>query len=56
MRRVFNLGIGMVLIAPSKHFSKIRNILAECGEPKCTIIGEIKKTCSKSKNQKVIFT
>ncbi len=54
MRQVFNLGIGMVLIAPFKHFATIRDALAEYGEPKCILLGEIKKTRSK-KEKRVFF-
>jgi len=53
MRRVFNLGIGMVLIVPFEHVKKIRNVLGECGEPDNIIIGAIKKIRSK---KKVVFT
>lgn len=54
MRRVFNLGIGMVLIAPFKDCSTIRKILEDNGEPKCPVLGEIKKT--RSRKNKVVFT
>jgi len=51
MRRVFNLGVGMVLIVPFEHVKKVRGILAQCGETTNIIIGEIKKSHSK----KVLF-
>ena len=54
MRRVFNLGIGMVLIVAFKHVEKARDILTQWGEPANIIIGNIKKTSLKKK--KVIFT
>ena len=54
MRRVFNLGIGMVLIVPFKQVKVTRGILAQCGEPTNIVIGEIKKT--RSKKKKVVFT
>lgn len=54
MRRVFNLGIGMVLIVPSRQVKATRSILAQCGEPTNIVIGEIKKT--RSKKKKVFFT
>lgn len=52
MRRVFNLGIGMVLIVPPKHTIKIRDLLQRCGEPDNTVLGVIEETRSK----KVVFT
>lgn len=54
MRRVFNLGIGMVLIVPFKHVKATRGILAQYGERTNIIIGEIEKT--RSKKTKVVFT
>ncbi len=54
MRRVFNLGIGMVLIVPSSDVEIVRSTLTTCGEP-TIIIGTIKKTRSK-KGKRVFFT
>ncbi len=54
MRRVFNLGIGMVLIAPAKYSSRIKRVLSEKCMPGLTI-GEIRKTCSK-KEKRVFFS
>lgn len=54
MRRVFNLGIGMVLIVPKEFAEEIRNVLFHQGEPDSMIIGRIKK--SKGNKEKVIFT
>lgn len=54
MRRVFNLGIGMVLIVPFKHVKMTRGILAQCGERTNIIIGKIEAT--RSKKTKVVFT
>lgn len=55
MRRVFNLGIGMVLIVPFKHVKKTRGVLRQCGNPTNIIIGKIRKTRSKKK-KRVFFT
>lgn len=55
MRRVFNLGIGMVLIVPFNQVSAARNFLAQCDELTNITIGGIKKTRSKKK-KKVVFT
>ncbi len=54
MRRVLNLGIGMVLIVPFEHVKKIRGVLRDCGEPDNIVIGAIEKT--RSKQKKVVFT
>lgn len=54
MRRVFNLGIGLVLIVPFGEVKTTRIVLARCGEPNNLLIGEIKSTRSKTK--KVVFT
>jgi phosphoribosylformylglycinamidine cyclo-ligase len=54
MRRVFNLGIGLVVIVPFKQVKATRGILAQFGERTNIIIGEIKKT--RSKKKKVVFT
>jgi len=54
MRRVFNLGIGLVLIVPSRQVKATREILAEYGEPTNIIIGAINRT--RSKKKKVVFT
>ena len=68
MRRVFNLGIGMVLIAPFEDFNTIRDLALKNTNFKCRIIGEIKKTSSplqgskarstklSGKKNKVVFT
>jgi len=53
MRRVFNLGIGMVLIAPAKYSSRIKRVLSEKRMPGITI-GKIRKTRSK-KEKRVFF-
>jgi len=53
MRRVFNLGIGMVLVVPPKRVKMIRNILRDYGERDNIVIGTIEKTRSK---KKVVFT
>jgi len=55
MRRVFNYGIGMVLIVPSNDVGIVRGTLTTCGEPDNIIIGTIKKTRSK-KEKRVFFT
>ena len=55
MRRVFNLGIGMMLIVPSGQVSAVRSVLAESGEPDNLLIGEIKKARSGDK-EKVVFS
>ncbi len=54
MCRVFNLGIGMVLIAPAQYVSRIKGILSEKNMPGITI-GKIKKTRSK-KEKRVFFS
>lgn len=56
MRRVFNLGIGMVLIIPKQGLQVeiARKILSSYDELDSLIIGEIKKT--RSKKKKVVFT
>jgi len=54
MRRVFNIGIGMVLIVPSSDVEFVRGTLTTCGEPS-TIIGTIKKTRSEE-GKRVFFT
>lgn len=54
MRRVFNLGIGMVLIVPFKDVEVTRGALAMRNEPENIIIGEIKS--ARSKKKKVVFT
>ncbi len=54
MRRVFNLGIGMVLIVPKEFVKEIRNVLFHQEEPKSIMIGEIKKR--KKGEDKVVFT
>ncbi len=54
MRRVFNLGIGMVLIAQFKDFYSIKEILQSYRQ-ECTLIGTIRKTRSK-KEKRVFFT
>lgn len=54
MRRVFNLGIGIVLIAPYQSFKVIKNVLESHNEP-CELIGDITKTRSK-KEKRVFFT
>lgn len=53
MRRVFNLGIGMVLIVPFEHVKKVRGVLRGYGERNNIVIGTIEKTRSK---KKVVFT
>ena len=57
MRRVFNLGIGMVLIVPFKQVKAAMGLLAQCDETSGIIsgvIGEIRKISSKKK-EKVVF-
>ena len=54
MRRVFNLGIGMVLIVPASDIEKVRSVLTQHGESASLVIGEIKIT--RSKKKKVVFT
>lgn len=54
MRRVFNLGIGLVLIVPSNDVEIVRGTLTTFGEP-TIIIGTIKKTRSK-REKRVFFT
>ncbi len=54
MRRVFNLGVGMVLIVPFKDVKRARIALARCGERNNIVIGGIKTT--RSKKKKVVFT
>jgi len=54
MRRVFNLGIGMVLIVPFKQVKATRGALAKCGEPANLLIGEIKG--ARQNKEKVAFT
>lgn len=53
MRRVFNLGIGMVLIAPFKNFYAIKEVIQSYGQ-ECDLLGTTKKT--RSKKKKVVFT
>lgn len=53
MRRVFNLGIGMILIVSKEDVRKVRFALTHQGELDNIIIGEIKKA---EKEEKVIFT
>jgi len=53
MRRVFNLGIGKVLIVPFKYVKKVRGVLRDYGERDNIVIGAIEKTRSK---KKVVFT
>lgn len=53
MRRVFNLGIGMVLIAPFKNFHLIKKVL-QSYDQECELIGTIRKTRSK-KEKRVFF-
>jgi len=53
MLRVFNLGIGMVLIAPAKYSSRIKGVLSEKYMPGL-IIGKIRKTRS-NKKKRVFF-
>jgi phosphoribosylformylglycinamidine cyclo-ligase len=53
MRKVFNLGIGMVLIVPFKHIKAIRGALAKFGEPTNIIIGEIENASANT--EKVVF-
>jgi len=55
MRRVFNLGIGIVLIVPFEHVKKVRGILKQCEEPTNIIIGTIDKK-TRSIKEKVVFT
>jgi len=54
MRRVFNLGIGMVLIVPFEHVKIVRGILRDYGERTNIVIGTIDKTRSK-KEKRVFF-
>ncbi len=54
MRRVFNLGIGMVLIVSPEHIEKIRFALRHSGEPDSIVIGRIKE--SDEGEEKVVFT
>lgn len=54
MRRVFNLGVGMVLIVPFKDVKATRIALRQGGEPHNIVIGGIKTT--RSKKRKVVFT
>jgi phosphoribosylformylglycinamidine cyclo-ligase len=53
MRKVFNLGIGMVLIVPRDQGKVTRKILAQNGEPHSIVIGSIVKS---GKKEKVVFT
>lgn len=53
MRKVFNLGIGMVLIVPFKHVKATRGALAKFGEPANIIIGEIESAPANA--EKVVF-
>lgn len=55
MQRVFNLGIGMVLIVPLRHVKKVRDLLREHEEPNNIVIGTIEKTRCRKKNKKVVF-
>lgn len=54
MRKVFNLGIGMALIVPSKQVKTVRSVLRDYGERENVVIGTIEKTRSKKRN--VVFT
>ena len=54
MRRVFNLGIGMILIVASDNLETVQRILNHQGKPISPLIGEIKKT--RSQKKKVVFT
>ncbi len=54
MRRVFNLGIGIVIIVPLKDVKHARGILASLGELTHKIIGIIEKVTPNS--EKVVFT
>jgi len=55
MRRVFNLGIGMVLIITPKSLRRIVHWQQEQGFDLYIPIGEIRRTCSEDENRKVIF-
>jgi len=53
MRKVFNLGVGMVLIVPPEQADAAGRALAQCGESTNLLLGEIKKT---QDEKKVVFT
>jgi phosphoribosylformylglycinamidine cyclo-ligase len=55
MRRVFNLGIGMVLIVPFEQTKITRIALRRYGEPNHLVIGTIRKS-EKSDKGNVVFT
>ncbi|HEY6307387.1 MAG TPA: phosphoribosylformylglycinamidine cyclo-ligase [Candidatus Angelobacter sp.] len=42
MMRTFNMGIGMVLVVPSKKFKRVQSVIEKCGE-KSYLIGRIVK-------------
>jgi phosphoribosylformylglycinamidine cyclo-ligase len=42
MMRTFNMGIGMVLVAPARKYKRVENIIEKCGE-KSYLIGRIVK-------------
>jgi phosphoribosylaminoimidazole (AIR) synthetase len=54
MRRVFNLGIGMVLIVPAEKKEEVEHSLNCHGESDHLVIGTIKK--ADPQKEKVIFT
>jgi len=56
MRRVFNLGIGMVLIIPGESLERIRGWQRRQNFDIYIPVGQIRKTYSESEDQKVIFT
>lgn len=58
MRRVFNLGIGMVLIVPAdeRKPEKPPNAFLEAAKEPPRILGRIIEAHSEEENQKVIFT
>ena len=53
MRKVFNLGIGMVLIVTPDSLETVQTTLNSPEKPIKPVIGEIKKT--RSKKKKVVF-
>ncbi len=56
MHRVFNLGIGMVLIIPGESLERIRGWQRRQDFDIYIPMGQIRKTHSESEDQKVIFT
>jgi phosphoribosylformylglycinamidine cyclo-ligase len=53
MRKVFNLGVGMVLIVPPEKVGTVQFRLMECGEPETYVLGKITKTRT---DKRVSFT